>query len=100
MATINKTTKVKNDVKVGFTNEIYKPILIGRTYCMLTSTNAPVTKVAGITRNRIKNAIDENKAIQGFIGKSGKLTYKLVEMDEFKKLSMVTEEQTANSVSE
>jgi len=64
MATTKRTTKVKKDVNVGFTNEIYKPMLIGRTYCMLTSTNTPVTKVAGITRNRIKNAVDENKAIR------------------------------------
>jgi len=66
----------------------------------LTSTNTPVTKVAGITRNRIKNAVDENKAIRGFVGKTGKVTYKLVEMDEFKKLALQTEEQSANSVSE
>ena len=100
MATTKRTTKVKKDVNVGFTNEIYKPMLIGRTYCMLTSTNTPVTKVAGITRNRIKNAVDENKAIRGFVGKTGKVTYKLVEMDEFKKLALQTEEQSANSVSE
>jgi MoxR-like ATPase len=100
MATTKRTTKVKKDVNVGFTNEIYKPMLIGRTYCMLTSTNTPVTKVAGITRNRMKTAIDENKAIRGFVGKTGKVTYKLVEMDEFKKLALQTEEQSANSVSE
>jgi MoxR-like ATPase len=48
----------------------------------------------------MKTAIDENKAIRGFVGKTGKVTYKLVEMDEFKKLALQTEEQSANSVSE
>ena len=78
------TTKVK-DFNVGFTNEIYKPMLVGKTFALMTTDNQPVTKVAGITRNRIKQAEAEGKAIQAYVGKTGKTTYKLVEMDEFKK---------------
>ena len=94
-----KTTAVK-DFTVGFTNEIYKPILVGKTFALMTTDNTPVTKVAGITRNRIKQANDENKAIRGYVGKTGKLTYKLVEMDEFKKVANIIEENACDSVSE
>jgi len=93
------TNKVK-DFTVGFTNEIYKPILVGKTFALMTTDNQPVTKVAGITRNRIKQANDENKAIRGYVGKTGKVTYKLVEMDEFKKVANIIEENACDSVSE
>ena len=93
------TTKVK-DFNVGFTNEIYKPMLVGKTFALMTTDNTPVTKVAGITRNRIKQAEAENKAIRGYVGKTGKVTYKLVEMDEFKKVANTIEENACDSVSE
>ena len=92
-------TKVK-DFNVGFTNEIYKPMLVGKTFALMTTDNTPVTKVAGITRNRIKQANDENKAIRAYVGKTGKTTYKLVEMDEFKKVANIIEENACDSVSE
>ena len=92
-------TKVK-DFNVGFTNEIYKPMLVGKTFALMTTDNTPVTKVAGITRNRIKQANDENKAIRAYVGKTGKTTYKLVEMDEFKKVANIIEENVCDSVSE
>jgi MoxR-like ATPase len=99
MAT-TKVNKSKKDLNVGFTNEIYKVIQVGRSFAMLTTDDKTVTKVAGVTKARMKNALADNKAIQGFIGKTGKLTYKLVEMDEFKKLAHSTEETKAESVSE
>jgi len=99
MAT-TKVNKSKKDLNVGFTNEIYKVIQVGRSFAMLTTDGKTVTKVAGVTKARMKNALADNKAIQGFIGKTGKLTYKLVEMDEFKKLAHSTEETKAESVSE
>jgi len=92
-------TKVK-DFNVGFTNEIYKPMLVGKTFALMTTDNTPVTKVAGITRNRIKQAEAENKAIRAYVGKTGKITYKLVEMDEFKKVANTIEENACDSVSE
>jgi MoxR-like ATPase len=97
------TTKVNNskkDLNIGFTNEIYKVIQVGRSFAMLTTDDTTLSKVAGITKGRMKNALADNKAIQGYIGKSGKLTYKLVEMDEFKKLAHSTEEIKAESVHE
>ena len=94
-----QSTKVK-DFTVGFTNEIYKVIQVGRTFAMLTTDNQPVTKVAGVSKQTMKKALDENKAIQAFVGKTGKLSYKMVEMDEFKKIASVIEDTACDSVSE
>ena len=99
MAT-TKVNKSKKDLNVGFTNEIYKVIQVGRTFAMLTTDDKTVTKVAGVTKTRMKGALADNKAIQGYIGRTGKLTYKLVEMDEFKKLAHQTPEISAESVNE
>ena len=88
------------DFTVGFTNEIYKVIQVGRTFAMLTTQNQPVTKVAGVSKQTMKKALDEGKAIQGYVGKTGKLTYKMVEMDEFKKIASVIEDTACDSVSE
>ena len=88
------------DFTVGFTNEVYKVIQVGRTFAMLTTQNQPVTKVAGVSKQTMKKAMDEGKAIQGYVGKTGKLTYKMVEMDEFKKVANVIEDTACDSVSE
>ena len=93
------STKVK-DFTPGFTNEIYKVIQVGRTFAMLTTQNQPVTKLAGVSKQTMKKAMDENKAIQAFIGKTGKLSYKLVEMDEFKKHSSTINDEACDSVQE
>lgn len=93
------TTKVK-DFTVGFTNEIYKVIQVGRTFAMLTTNNQPVTKLAGVSKQTMKKAMDENKAIQAYIGKTGKLSYKMVEMDEFKKHSATISDEACDSVQE
>ena len=88
------------DFTVGFTNEIYKVIQVGRTFAMLTTQNQPITKLVGVSKQKMKQAMDEGKAIQGYIGKTGKLTYKMVEMDEFKKVANVIEDTACDSVSE
>jgi nitric oxide reductase NorQ protein len=93
------TTK-KSDVILGFTNEIYQVIKVGRTFAMLTADNQTATKVAGITKTRMKAAHDSNKAIRGYVSKSGKTTYKLVEIDEFRNLAHSTSEVKSESVSE
>jgi MoxR-like ATPase len=67
---------------------------------MLTTNNQPVTKLAGVSKQTMKKAMDENKAIQAYIGKTGKLTYKMVEMDEFKKHSATISDEACDSVQE
>jgi len=88
------------DFTVGFTNEIYKVIQVGRTFAMLTTQNQPITKLVGVSKQKMKQAMDEGKAIQGYVGKTGKLSYKMVEMDEFKKVANVIEDTACDSVSE
>jgi MoxR-like ATPase len=88
------------DFTVGFTNEVYKVIQVGRTFAMLTTQNQPITKLAGVSRQTMKKAMDEGKAIQGYVGKTGKISYKLVEMDEFKKHSATISDEACDSVSE
>ena len=88
------------DFTVGYTNEVYKVIQVGRTFAMLTTQNQPITKLVGVSKQTMKKAMDEGKAIQGYVGKTGKLTYKMVEMDEFKKVANVIEDTACDSVSE
>lgn len=95
-----KKATPKTDFKVGYTDEIYKPIQIGRTFAMLTTKNEPVDTIAGISKARIKQAHSENKAIRGYVGKTGNVSYKLVEMDEFTRIANQIEENSCDSVSE
>ena len=88
------------DFTVGYTNEVYKVIQVGRTFAMLTTQNQPITKLAGVSKQTMKKAMDEGKAIQGYVGKTGKLTYKMVEMDEFKKHSATISDAACDSVQE
>ena len=95
-----KKATPKTDFKVGYTDEVYKPIQIGRTFAMLNTKNEPVDTVAGISKARIKQAHSENKAIRGYVGKTGNVTYKLVEMDEFTRIASQIEENSCDSVTE
>lgn len=95
-----KKATPKTDFKVGYTDEVYKPIQIGRTFAMLNTKNEPVDTVAGISKARIKQAHSENKAIRGYVGKTGNVTYKLVEMDEFTRIANQIEENSCDSVTE
>jgi MoxR-like ATPase len=101
---VKKTKSVRKsavkDFTVGFTNEVYKVIQVGRTFAMLTTQNQPITKLTGVSKQKMKQAHDEGKAIQAYVGKTGKLTYKMVEMDEFKKHSATINDEACNSVSE
>jgi MoxR-like ATPase len=95
------TTKKKTvDANVGFTNECYKSIQVGRAFALMTTTGDVVTKVTGVSKAKVKQMHAENKALRGFVGKAGNLTYKLVEMDEFKKLANTINDTACDSVSE
>ena len=99
---MSRTTTIKKtvDANVGFTNECYKSIQVGRTFALMTTTGDVVTKVAGISKAKMKQLHNENKALRGFVGKKGNLTYKMVEMDEFKKLANTINDTACDSVSE
>jgi nitric oxide reductase NorQ protein len=96
-----KSTRKTVDSNVGFTNECYKAIQVGRSYALMNTAGDIITdKVAGISKQKMKQAASENKALRGYVNKSGNLSYKLVEMDEFKKLTNVIEDSACDSVSE
>jgi nitric oxide reductase NorQ protein len=97
---VSRVARKVTDSNVGFTNEIYKPILVGKTFALMTTANQPVSKVTGISRNKIKQANDEGKAIRAYVGNTGKTTYKLVEMEDFKKIANTIEENACDSVTE
>jgi len=94
------TTKKTVDANVGFTNECYKSIQVGRAFALMNTTGDVVTKIAGISKAKIKQAHSEGKALRGYVGKNGNLTYKMVEMDEFKKLANTINDEACDSVSE
>jgi nitric oxide reductase NorQ protein len=94
------STSNVTDLPIGYTDEVYKVMQIGRTYAMVTTDDKAVTKVSGVSKGRMKSALAGNKAIRGYISRSGKLTYKMVEMNEFKKSANVIDESTPNSVVE
>ena len=50
------TTKKTVDTLVGFTNECYKSIQVGRAFALMTTTGDVVTKVAGISKAKMKQA--------------------------------------------
>lgn len=93
-------TKTKKDFVVGFTNEIYKPIQVGKSFAMLSTNDQTVTKLPGVSRAKIKQAHTEGKAIRGYVSKSGKTTYKMVDLSEFKKVANTLTDTECNSVAE
>lgn len=95
-----KATTKKVDFQIGYTNDIYKVIQIGRTFAMLTTQNQPVDKLVGLSKAKMKEAHTENKAVRGYIGKTGNLSYKLVEMDEFTRMANTIDDTACDSVSE
>lgn len=110
---VKATKSVKNKTKavatksvvakksVEFTNDIYQVVEFGDSYAMVNTQNKPVAKVTGVSKAKMKQAFDEGKALRGYVTPSGKVSYKLVEMDEFKRVAVsLEEENVVNSVSE
>jgi len=95
-----KSTRKTVDTNIGFTDECYKSIQIGRSFALMNTAGDVTQKVAGISKAKMKEAHTENKALRGYVGKTGNVTYKLVEMDEFKKLANVIDDNACDSVSE
>ena len=94
------TTKKTVDANVGFTSECYKSIQVGRAFALMTTTGDVVTKVAGISKAKMKQAHSEDKALRAYVGKNGNLSYKMVELDDFKKLANTINYEACDSVSE
>lgn len=96
----SKPVRKAKDFTVGFTNEIYKPINIGRVFALMNTSEETLTKLAGVSRTKIKQAHAENKAIRAYVGKTGKVSYKLVDSNEFKSVVSSIKDAACDSVSE
>jgi nitric oxide reductase NorQ protein len=96
------TTGAKRSTRksVEFTNDIYKVVEFGPSFALMNTANKPVAKVQGITKAKMKEAFEEGKALRGYVTPSGKVSYKLVDMDEFKRVAVSIEENEVKSVSE
>ena len=91
--------KVK-DFTEGFTNEVYKPIQVGKSFAMINTQDQTVTKLPGVSRARIKQAHTEGKAIRGYVTSKGKTTYRMVDLSEFKKVANTITDAGSDSVAE
>ena len=86
---------------IEFTSEMYQVVKVGRSYALLNTQNKPVDAVVGISKAKMKQAFEENKAIRGHMTAGDKVAYKLVEMDEFAKVTIsLKEDEVIKSVSE
>jgi nitric oxide reductase NorQ protein len=96
-----KQVKAKVDHVVGYTDEIYKPILVGRSYALLSADNSTIVKkLPGVSRARVKDAAAENMVFRAFVDKKGKTKYKLVEAKEFTAKTSTIQDGGADSVQE
>lgn len=66
----------------------------------MTTAGDVTQKVTGISKAKMKEAHTDEKALRAYVGKTGKVSYKMVEMDEFKKLANVITDNACDSVSE
>ena len=74
------------DFKIGFvSNEVYKVEQFGNTF-KLIDTNGNKVGTLGATTGLRKGAFTEGKAIQAYINKNGKKTYRKVDMDVYNSL--------------
>jgi nitric oxide reductase NorQ protein len=97
---VKRAKSGKKDFVVGFTNEIYKPIQVGRSYALLTADSKTVSKLPGVSKAKVKQAAADNKAIRGYVAKNGKTQYKLVDGNEFKAHANTIDDTHCNSVEE
>ena len=100
VARIKPAKRKVKDFQVGFTNEVYKPIQVGKSFAMLTTDDQTVTKLPGVSRARIKQAHAEGKAIRGYVNGKGKTTYRMVDLSEFKKVANTITDSGSDSVAE
>jgi AAA+ superfamily predicted ATPase len=77
----NKTMKQKNDVPVGYTNEIYRIEKQGHRYRLVDADGKFADAPVGSIMRR--QAGESNRAIRGYVTKSGKMTYRMVDINEF-----------------
>jgi len=94
------TKRVTAKKSIEYTNDFYQVVEFGESFALMNTNGKPAAKVPGISKAKMKQAHDEGKALRGYVTTSGKIAYKLVDMDEFKRAAVSIQENEVNSVSE
>src|SRR6056300_558329 len=81
-----KTQKIMTDFKTGYVpNEVYKVETFGNTFKLIDTQGNKVGTLGATTSTR-KGAFNEGKALQAYINKNGKKTFRKVDMDVYNSL--------------
>jgi MoxR-like ATPase len=73
------------DKSFGYTNEIFKVIKVGSHFKMITP-NGTVVGSMGVNTGTRKKAHTSNSALRGYVSKTGKKQFRLVDMNEYEML--------------
>ncbi len=73
----------KNEVLVGYTNEIYKVEKVGSRFNLLNTAGDVEADSTIVTSFLRKKAHKSNSAIRGHINKAGKKSFRMVDMNEY-----------------
>jgi len=76
-------SKTKNEVLVGYTNEIYKVEKVGSRFNLINTAGDVETDSTIVTSFLRKKAHKSNSAIRGHINKAGKKSFRMVDMNEY-----------------
>ena len=75
--------KSKNEVLVGYTNEIYKVEKVGSRFNLINTAGDVEADSTIVTSFLRKKAHKSNSAIRGHINKAGKKSFRMVDMNEY-----------------
>ena len=76
-------SKLKNEVLVGYTSEIYKVENIGSRFNLVNTNGDVETDSTLVTSFLRKKAHKSNSAIRGHINKAGKKSFRMVDINEY-----------------
>jgi len=76
-------SKTKNEVLVGYTNEIYKVEKVGSRFNLINTAGDVEADSTIVTSFLRKKAHKSNSAIRGHINKAGKKSFRMVDMNEY-----------------
>ena len=76
-------SKTKNEVLVGYTNEIYKIENVGSRFNLVNTAGEVESDSTIVTSFLRKKAHNSNSAIRGHINKAGKKSFRMVDMNEY-----------------
>lgn len=76
-------SKLKNEVLVGYTNEIYKVENSGNRFNLINTAGEVEADSTIVTSFLRKKAHKSNSAIRGHINKAGKKSFRMVDMNEY-----------------